>query len=87
MTASNIPSPAKGVAGVHSEDLIKSYLKGSGIDFKSVTRIYSERVPCLGCTDDVLSSFPNALITYGLPGGDGSASVRDILKFMSENGR
>jgi hypothetical protein len=87
VTARNIPSPAKGVAGVHAEDLIKSYLKGIGVDPKSVTRIYSERIPCVDCTGDVLKSFPNALVTYSLHGGDGRASVSAIVKFMQENGR
>lgn len=57
--------------GQHSEEAIDDYIKKAGIDPASVTRIYSERVPCSQSPHYcavVVGKYPKAQISFSLSG-------------------
>jgi hypothetical protein len=64
VTMANIPRGTPGTpAGLHSEVLIGRELARRGVDPLSVTRIYSERIPCPVCTR-AISKYKNATVFW-----------------------
>jgi len=67
ISTANIPG------GAHSEEIVDKYLKSAGIDPKSVTRIYSERVPCSTAKHECagivgVANYPKAAVTWSFSG-------------------
>ncbi|MFD7163660.1 polymorphic toxin-type HINT domain-containing protein [Streptomyces violascens] len=70
--------------GQHSEESIDDYIKKAGIDPASVTRIYSERVPCSQSPHYcavVVGKYPKAQISFSLS-GTSRQNFMDLLLFM-----
>ena len=54
----------------------------AGINPRSVTRIYSERIPCSECRVGIGANYPSTLISYSLKGAREENYV-DLLGFMN----
>ena len=71
--------------GLHSEEKINDYIENSGIDPDSVTRIYSERVPCStpghNCAVS-LNAYPNARLSWSLSGSS-RENFAALARFMA----
>ncbi|GAA3356609.1 polymorphic toxin-type HINT domain-containing protein [Saccharopolyspora gregorii] len=72
--------------GRHSEGIIDDYIRKSGIDPASVTRIYSERVPCSMRGFDcaiVVGKYPRAEVSFSLS-GTRRQNFADLERFMRD---
>lgn len=74
-------------ANLHSEKIIDLNIKDMGIDKSQVTRIYTERQPCVmdghNCTQLINENYGNAQISYSFDFGADKASAyvakKDLL--------
>ncbi|MGI5502840.1 RHS repeat-associated core domain-containing protein [Lentzea sp. CA-135723] len=74
-----------GNKGPHSEELINALIEKEGVDKGSVTRIYSERVPCSMKNHEcaaIVGQYANAQVSFSLSGSS-RENFTAILKYMS----